>query len=73
MIPVTVIEAGPCHVLQIRTADRDGYESVQLGLVVLAVAGVLAFLALKKLPKHPLARTRDRLKLDWMLTREELQ
>ncbi len=30
-IPVTVIEAGPCHVLQLRTADRDGYEAVQLG------------------------------------------
>ncbi|MGY8734274.1 MAG: 50S ribosomal protein L3, partial [Pirellulales bacterium] len=30
-IPVTVIEAGPCHVLQIRTAQRDGYEAVQLG------------------------------------------
>jgi hypothetical protein len=31
------------------------------------------FLAVSRLPKHPLARTRDRLKLDWMLTREELQ
>jgi large subunit ribosomal protein L3 len=31
VIPVTVIEAGPCHVLQLRTADRDGYEAVQLG------------------------------------------
>ena len=30
-IPVTVIQAGPCHVLQIRTTDRDGYEAVQLG------------------------------------------
>ena len=30
-IPVTVIEAGPCQVLQIRTLDRDGYEAVQLG------------------------------------------
>ena len=30
-VPVTVIEAGPCHVLQIRTIDRDGYEAVQLG------------------------------------------
>ena len=29
--PVTVIQAGPCHVLQLRTADRDGYEAVQLG------------------------------------------
>ena len=31
VIPVTVIQAGPCHVLQLRTADRDGYEAVQLG------------------------------------------
>jgi large subunit ribosomal protein L3 len=30
-IPVTVIEAGPCHVLQLRTRERDGYEAVQLG------------------------------------------
>lgn len=31
MVPVTVIEAGPCAVLQVKTADRDGYEAVQLG------------------------------------------
>jgi len=30
-IPVTVIEAGPCVVTQIRTRDRDGYEAVQIG------------------------------------------
>ena len=30
-IPVTVIEAGPCVVTQIRTTDRDGYEAVQIG------------------------------------------
>lgn len=30
-IPVTVIEAGPCHVLQLRTEQVDGYEAVQLG------------------------------------------
>jgi large subunit ribosomal protein L3 len=30
-IPVTVIQAGPCHVLQLRTAERDGYEAVQVG------------------------------------------
>src|SRR5690606_25082447 len=29
--PVTVIEAGPCVVTQIRTAEKDGYEAVQLG------------------------------------------
>lgn len=36
--PVTVIEAGPCVVVQRKTADRDGYESVQLGLVDPAAA-----------------------------------
>ena len=30
-IPVTVIEAGPCHILQIRTEQCDGYEAIQLG------------------------------------------
>lgn len=33
VIPVTVIEAGPCSVLQLRTVDRDGYEAVQLGFL----------------------------------------
>ena len=31
--PATVIKAGPCVVVQQKTADRDGYEAVQLGLV----------------------------------------
>ncbi len=31
VVPVTVIQAGPCHVLQLRTNERDGYEAVQLG------------------------------------------
>jgi len=31
IVPVTVVEAGPCRVLQVRTKDRDGYEAVQLG------------------------------------------
>ncbi|HLI71810.1 MAG TPA: 50S ribosomal protein L3 [Ktedonobacteraceae bacterium] len=30
-IPVTVIEAGPCVVTQIKTVARDGYEAVQIG------------------------------------------
>ena len=32
-IPVTVIQAGPCLVVQRKTADRDGYEAIQVGLV----------------------------------------
>lgn len=31
VIPVTVIQAGPCCVLQVKTLERDGYEAVQLG------------------------------------------
>ena len=31
MIPVTVIEAGPCVVTQIKTKDKDGYDAVQVG------------------------------------------
>jgi large subunit ribosomal protein L3 len=30
-IPVTLIEAGPCYVTQVRTAENDGYSAVQLG------------------------------------------
>jgi large subunit ribosomal protein L3 len=33
VVPVTVIEAGPCHVAQKKTADKDGYDAVQLGFV----------------------------------------
>jgi large subunit ribosomal protein L3 len=32
-IPCTVMQAGPCVVVQRRTAERDGYDAVQLGLV----------------------------------------
>jgi large subunit ribosomal protein L3 len=31
VVPVTVVQAGPCQVLQVKTRDRDGYEAVQLG------------------------------------------
>src|SRR5918912_2772114 len=30
-VPVTVLECGPCTVLQIRVPERDGYHAVQLG------------------------------------------
>ena len=32
-VPCTVIEVGPCVVTQIKTAEKDGYEAVQLGFV----------------------------------------
>ena len=33
VVPVTVIEAGPCVVTQKKTAENDGYEAVQLGFI----------------------------------------
>src|SRR5262249_43111923 len=31
VLPVTVLECGPCMVLQVRTQERDGYDALQLG------------------------------------------
>jgi len=31
IVPVTLIEAGPCTVTQIKTKDKDGYDSLQIG------------------------------------------
>lgn len=31
VIPVTIIEAGPCYVTQIKTKEKDGYQAIQLG------------------------------------------
>ena len=31
LIPVTIIKAGPCKVVSIRTSDKDGYNALQLG------------------------------------------
>jgi large subunit ribosomal protein L3 len=33
VVPVTVVQAGPCVVVQKKTMEKDGYESVQLGFV----------------------------------------
>ena len=31
MIPVTVLEAGPCVVTQVKTVEHDGYSAIQVG------------------------------------------
>ncbi len=33
VVPVTVLEAGPCRVVQVKSTDSDGYNSIQLGFV----------------------------------------
>ena len=46
LIPVTVLEAGPCVVTQIKTIENDGYEAVQVG-----------YTAMQKSASLPLTRT----------------
>ena len=31
VVPVTLIEAGPCHIIQVKTKDSDGYNAIQVG------------------------------------------
>lgn len=33
LVPVTVIQAGPCPVTQVKTVEKDGYNAIQIGLV----------------------------------------
>ena len=33
LIPVTVLQAGPCVVTQVKTVENDGYSAVQVGFV----------------------------------------
>lgn len=40
VIPVTVVEAGPCTVTQIKTMDNDGYEAIQVGFGDIKVSRV---------------------------------
>ena len=35
LVPVTILRAGPCTVTQIKTAETDGYNAVQLGYCLL--------------------------------------
>ena len=51
LVPVTVIEAGPCTVVEKRTLDRDGYTAVQLGF---------GFVAEKKVTKPVLGQFKDK-------------
>jgi large subunit ribosomal protein L3 len=39
-VPVTVVQAGPCYVIQKKTAKADGYSAVQVGFEPIAAAGV---------------------------------
>ncbi len=53
-VPVTIIEAGPCFVTQIRTLDKEGYSAVQIGFAEVKekklTGGQLGHLERAKLP-----------------------
>ncbi len=61
VVPATVVKAGPCVVVQAKTAQTDGYEAVQLGLVGDAPAKVTKPLAghYKKASVPPTAIRRE--------------
>lgn len=40
IIPVTVVQAGPCHIAQVKTMDTDGYNAIQLGFGAIKPAQV---------------------------------
>ncbi|MBI3592184.1 MAG: 50S ribosomal protein L3 [Nitrospirae bacterium] len=64
LVPVTVVEAGPCCVIQVKTPEKDGYEAVKIGFIeerkaknvvkpmagVFKKAGTQAFRVLKEFP-----------------------
>ncbi|MBA4348945.1 MAG: 50S ribosomal protein L3 [Thermodesulfovibrio sp.] len=33
LVPVTVVEAGPCTVIQVKSSEKDGYEAVKVGFI----------------------------------------
>ena len=55
--PVTVIELGPCPVLQIRTKEIDGYSAVQLG--VQSPTPLRPWLTRAQIASNPSARCRS--------------
>ena len=60
-IPVTVIEAGPCKVLQVRTQERDGYSAIQIGFADKAsrLPGLVTSPAVDTIACSPTAVTAD--------------
>ncbi len=85
-IPVTLIEAGPCYVTQIRTVENDGYAAVQLGFEEVKpkrlTGGELGHLKRNNLPplrflrefreKHPEVSEGDKVTVDQVFTAGEM-
>jgi large subunit ribosomal protein L3 len=53
-IPVTLIQAGPCVVVQRKTKERDGYDAAQIGLIEFTKASRLTAPELRRFEKNDL-------------------
>ena len=62
LVPVTVLQAGPCVVTQVKTVENDGYSAVQVGFVDKKEKAVNKDKAGKKEDKRADSRFRARLK-----------
>lgn len=56
-VPLTVIEAGPCSIIQVKTKDKDGYTSVQLGFgekkkAKKPLRGIIQKVGIKTIPRY---------------------
>ena len=60
VIPVTIVEAGPCYVTQLKTKEKDGYEAVQIGFEKLKEKKITK--SKKKKPFRYLREFRDEIK-----------
>jgi large subunit ribosomal protein L3 len=56
LMPVTVVQAGPCTITQVKTAKSDGYEAVQVGFGELAEARANKLRPVPRVQKDALAR-----------------
>ncbi|RKY76834.1 50S ribosomal protein L3 [candidate division KSB1 bacterium] len=67
-VPATLIEAGPCPVVQIKTKDKDGYSAVQLGFIEQKIKRVnkpkLGHFKKTEIPPHRVLREFRDFKLD---------
>ena len=67
LVPVTIIEAGPCPVLQVKTDTKDGYSAVQIGFNPMARLPIRLMLVKGGMQRKPVWTLNKFLKsLDWI-------
>ena len=70
LVPVTVIKAGPCTVVQTKTVESDGYNAVQVGLSALRSCSASRFRATtRRLASKPSACCANSASMTALVTR----